>query len=616
MNEIGAIIKSSQCLIPPEAQADLVSELGVSTTLEASPAGAILMGMYVLEYVGFPRYVDELLGEPHTTIEELRDYYHHKAPGEEPMLPSTGIILSLMVADMVACPRNITRTYKFQEKAEEWRTGPLLGIEPDVLNDDRILRRMDDLGLETQTMHEILFKLVMDACGKAEIPLNKFILDTTTLELSGEFKDAPKVTPGRGQNSFSQLLVSLIIASGSKLPAGFGVLAGKTNDSTTLPDAYHQINRIADEGAIEMLMDRIYPTAGNIRFLEEHRQERMVYWVAPLKMGLSRREVRAQVDNAYRDELWKPISYRSTKEKKAKIAPPLTAFETTWTLKDVIKPELEPGQKRRPRGSIQTVEIEVRCVFYRHELAAQREQERRNSEKERLEEALQGFCLKLNQRRFRELDYCRKKLAELLKPFSRVRKFLQYNLSQTDRGIISLTWVWDDNAMEEEEKYDGIFALITNYLTQQVNTNQLLAKYRSRDQIEVDFKEMKGLLDLERIFYHLPDRIDVYIFLKVIAFFVLAFLRTYAAQEGVKTTEKKIQESMGDMLLVENKIMPLELKVYGVARDTELNRLFRQTFGLPDPLKLIKVLSEAEIAQVDNYVLQWYEKWSKTGRSP
>jgi len=125
MNEIGAIIKSAQNLIPPEVQADLISQLGTSETLDASPAGAILMGMYVLEYVGFPRYVDELTGEEHTSIGQLREHNRNRLLGEKPMVPSTGIILSLMVADMIACPRDITRTYKIEEMAKQWYTGPL-----------------------------------------------------------------------------------------------------------------------------------------------------------------------------------------------------------------------------------------------------------------------------------------------------------------------------------------------------------------------------------------------------------------------------------------------------------------------------------------------------------
>ncbi|MHB1651499.1 MAG: hypothetical protein ACYCVD_03355 [Desulfitobacteriaceae bacterium] len=41
-----------------------------------------------------------------------------------------------------------------------------------------------------------------------------------------------------------------------------------------------------------------------------------------------------------------------------------------------------------------------------------------------------------------------------------------------------------------------------------------------------EFKDLKGILDLEKIIYRKPERIDVYIFLKVIAYFVLALMRS------------------------------------------------------------------------------------------
>jgi len=404
MEGLGAVFQSIITLLPAEVQKELLSRLKISDEINASPAGAILMGMYVLEYVGFSKYVDDLLGEEHATIEQLKNHYQCRAPFEKPMIPSIGIILSLMVADMIACPRNLTPAYRFEEMAGEWRTGPLLGIEPSLLNDDRIGRAMSAIGADQQIMHEVLFNMVMESGKKAGIPLNKFILDTTLLQLDGKFKDAPKVVPGRGLNSFSQLIVSMVIASGSRLPVGFSVLAGNTSDSSTLPGIYDTVNRIADEGAVEFLMDRIYPTPGNIEFLKEHQDERMVYWVSPLKMGLSEKKVRELINAAYRNGGWKSVSYRSTKEIKAKIASPLTAFDAIWTLEEKIKPELVPGQKRRPKGSIQTLKVEVRCVFYRHELNAENEKERRSIKKEELEKALQDFYTKLNKRKYQKLD--------------------------------------------------------------------------------------------------------------------------------------------------------------------------------------------------------------------
>ena len=608
MKDIGSIMLSIMKQLPQEAQTQLIPQLTISQEIDASPAGAILMGMHILEYVGFARYVDQLLGEEHTSVEKLKEHYQDRSVPERSFLtPSIGIVLSLLVADMIACPRHITRAYHYEEMAEKWQTGLLLGIEPKLLNDDRIAKALTALGGDKKSMEEVLYNLVMDSSRKAGIPLNKFILDTTLLQLSGDFNDAPKVVPGRGRDSFSQLIVSLVIASGSRMPVGFGVLPGSTSDSTTLPDVYNSVHKIADEGSVEFLMDRIYPTASNIRFLMDHQEERMVYWVSPLKMGLSSREVHERIQGAWERGLWKPITYRSTRETSGKITPPLTAFETTWILKDIIKPDLEPGQKRRPKGSIQTVEIEVRCVFYRHELNANHEKNRRDIEKAKLEEALNEFTLKLNQRKFRELKHCQMKLNERLKAYPNTKKFVQCTLSESESGIISLTWLWDEIGLSAEEKYDGTFALLTNYTKEQVNDNQLVKKYRGRDQVEVDFKDMKGILDLGKIIYQRPERIDAYIFLKVIAYFMLTFLRSYAEKAGVKTTEKKIQESMGDLLLVEGEILPLGVKTYAVARDTELNKLLRKTFDLPEPPDLIKILSESALQQIDACVIQWYE---------
>lgn len=131
--------------------------------------------------------------------------------------------------------------------------------------------------------------------------------------------------------------------------------------------------------------------------------------------------------------------------------------EITWTLKEKIKPDLEPGQKRRPKGSIQTVEIEVRCVFYRHQGNAEKEKGRRKEEKTKLEEALEDFNSKLNKRKYRKLEYCQTKQDELLKAYPNTGKFLQCSLSKTENGAISMGWSWDEGALIEEEKYDGTF---------------------------------------------------------------------------------------------------------------------------------------------------------------
>lgn len=609
MEQLGMLLDSISRLLPKEVHKEVFNNLKISETFEATPSGAILIGMYILEYLGFPQYIDDILGIEHTTIAQLKNHYNNKEETEPPMIPSPGIVLSLMAADIIACPSTITPVYKYVEMAAQWHTGPLLGIDPSLLNDDRIGRMMSMAGADHETLQEVLYTMLVNAGKKSHIPLSKFILDTTLLQLDGEFKNAPKVVPGRGNRSFAQLIVSLVVASGSRMPVGFSVLAGNTSDSSTLPDIYETVDRIADDGPVEFLMDRIYPTPSNILFLERQKNDRVVYWVSPLKAGLSEKRFRDLVDEAYEENMFKPVEYRSQKEIKADIKPPLTAFETVWTLTETIKPQLEAGRKRRPKGSIQKVSIDVRCVIYRHEINAQREKKNRELKKEELTQALFEYTTKLNKRKYCNIKYCENKLSELLKKYACLNSFIKYNLFQSDKGSIDFSWTFDEVAFVEEEKYDGLFALLTNYTIEQVNSNQLVRKYRGRDQIEVDFKEMKGLLQLERILFQKPERIDTYIFLKVIALFVLTFMRAQAEQNGIHKTVKDIKEDMGNVIISETRILPIEMKAYGIGRDTDLNKMFRRMFSLPDPVDLIKILIDSEKSRIDEYVINWYKMY-------
>ncbi|NSW89543.1 MAG: hypothetical protein HPY74_02480 [Firmicutes bacterium] len=46
MEGLGAVYESIMTLLPVEAQKELLSKLKLSEEIEASPAGAILIGMY------------------------------------------------------------------------------------------------------------------------------------------------------------------------------------------------------------------------------------------------------------------------------------------------------------------------------------------------------------------------------------------------------------------------------------------------------------------------------------------------------------------------------------------------------------------------------------------
>jgi len=105
-------------------------------------------------------------------------------------------------------------------------------------------------------------------------------------------------------------------------------------------------------------------------------------------------------------------------------------------------------------------------------------------------------------------------------------------------------------------------------------------------------------------------RIDAYVFLKVLACFVLTFLKFYTKEHGqIKTSEKKIQKELGELLVSEITVSPLEIPFYTTGNETTLTKFIRESFELPDPMEVVKELNEDIFECIDIDINSWYEKW-------
>ena len=601
--ELGAIFERIEKL-PRRARKELLGKLRL-TNAKNTPAGAVLVAMQLLTVLGVLRLIDFVLGDEHTSLEYLKN---EMAAGRK-QVPSCGIQIGLLVADMLAYPKRIARIYDVQELAKAWHTDKLLGIDPDDLNDDRLLRTLSKLGVNPSDMRDILQSITLDVAEHFKISLSRFFVDGSVLQLDGVFVQANKVCPGRGQDSLSQLVTSLVVASGSRLPVAFDVLPGGTNDSTTLPKALAAMDRVSPPGPIEWIADRIFPTAKNILFLQNQKRE--YRFIAPLKTGVSEKRFRELVDKAWDQAKWEDIPYRTAEEIRKKKDQSYKAYETEWTLTEIEKSELAPGQTRRTKGSIIHHEVTVRCAIYRHGNKADQELQNREEQRIACEAALEDFSRKLNKRNLQTLKECEEAGARLLKDFSRVKPFATLTFSENIHKAVLFSWSWDEEAYIREKRYDGVFAMLTNHAKEDVCANEILFRYRDRNQIEMNFRDLKGLLDLERIFIQIPERIDAYLFIKVLAYYVLAFLRWYAQERGYgKMTEAKIQEQLSDLGISRISIEPLGIDKWSVANDNPFTIFLRSSLGLPDPHEAINILNA--LTDAEQQIATWFQTWEQS----
>jgi len=606
--ELGTIIEKIQQL-PIAAQKVLLPSLEI-TNFKSTPAGAVLMGMQLLTVLGVPRLIDQVLGEEHTTLDELKQAYRAGTP----RIPSCGTIIALVCADMLAYPKRLARIYEIEKLATAWHTGPLLGIEPSLLNDDRIGRSFSKFGEFKNTMKETLHMLTVNTAQRYEISLARFFLDTSLLQLDGLFNQAPKVTAGRGLDSFSQLIVSLGIAAGTRLPVSFEVHPGNTNDGTTLSGMLTDIYRVASPGEIEFMADRAFPTAKNIIYIQS-QTERVCRFIAPMKIDKAGQAFRDLVDQAWADQAWKPISYRTQQEKKKNMERTYSAFETVWTVTDKEKPDLESGQTRRSHKSTVVHQETVRCVIYRHGSQAMDEEAARKKKREACEAALEDLSSKLNKRKLQTLKDCQAKGEEILKQYPSVKSFVTLNFSLNTNEAVVFSWAWNEPTFARQTLYDGLFALLTTHPVEGVPANEALVRYRDRNQVEMNFQDLKGILDLERIFLQIPERIETYLFIKVLAYFVLAFLRWYGEAHGLKhekkLTEANIQDEFSNLAIGKVELQPLGFSKWSVSNDNGLSLWYRTALGLPDPHEDIEILNRHAMDDIDGTFQRWLNQWEQ-----
>lgn len=153
--------------------------------------------------------------------------------------------------------------------------------------------------------------------------------------------------------------------------------------------------------------------------------------------------------------------------------------------------------------------------------------------------------------------------------------------------------------------------MLTNHAPEDVCSNEILCRYRDRNQIEMNFRDLKGLLDLERLFIQIPERADAYLFIKILAYFMLAFLRWFAEERGYgKLTESRIQDQLSELGISRISIEPLGINKWSVANDNPLTVFFRSSLGLPDPHEAIDILNALE--DPERQINLWFQDWEQS----
>ena len=172
-----------------------------------------------------------------------------------------------------------------------------------------------------------------------------------------------------------------------------------------------------------------------------------------------------------------------------------------------------------------------------------------------------------------------------------MRRLFNVTVELNKHNAVIMSWSKDESIIPELEKNDGIFVLLTNHGKEKVDANELLTRYRGRNDIEVSFKFLKGALDLQQIFLRVPERVEAYCFLKVLAMLVLNLAAWLLAKHGKKMSPQKLQKELGDLTIAEQRLEPIGVRHWGGANIPITIDMLVNLFNLPRPLELIEIIN-------------------------
>lgn len=99
----------------------------------------------------------------------------------------------------------------------------------------------------------------------------------------------------------------------------------------------------------------------------------------------------------------------------------------------------------------------------------------------------------------------------------KVGKLIRYEIKDG-----KLTWGRDQEKIEEESRYDGVYAIVTDVIEEELTSEEVVEAYRKLATVEQAFQTLKGdFINLRPIYHQTDERIKTHVFICFLAYYLL-----------------------------------------------------------------------------------------------
>ncbi|MDQ0963432.1 transposase [Streptomyces sp. B4I13] len=402
-------------------------------------------------------------------------------PGRETAHVTHGQVIEVLVANRLTEPAPLWRVYDW---AREWAVEEAFGIEPELLNDDRLGRALDAIAPHLQ---EITDSIGARAIGEFGIDVATMHWDMTSMSLHGAYpadgqdEDYPQVKYGHPKDrrfDLKQIQTGLAVSADGGIPVLSRVLDGGAAEVSQITGTMNNLRVMAGPKDFLLVGDSKLVSYGNVGALIAAG----VDFVAPAPAAKVDDCVYAALDL---DEAT-VVDYVPVRDENT----PADKREIYRVLEDVHV--LSGPRKRDPQLTVRRILVHSTGNARGQARPREKRLAKAREELEKLQRGAGG-------------RYCNTaaKVAARIGVITKTRRVascLRTEITADDAGRPALAWHFDEEVLRAEEQVDGWYALLTTLAPEQADPAEVLRRYKGQGAVERRYSDFKGPLAVTPIF--------------------------------------------------------------------------------------------------------------------
>lgn len=432
------------------------------------------------------------------TVDEL-------CPVRDLALATTGEVIEALVANRLTSPRPLVRV---QDWARTWAVEEVMGLDPGLLNDDRLGRALDAIA---PRLEEITGSIAARAICEFGIDVATLHWDMTSMSLTGAYDTEeqdpqyPQVAYGHPKDrrvDLKQFQAGLGVVADGAVPLLAKAITGGAGEITQVVTAIKQFQAAADIKRFLMVGDSKMVSYDNLTALASAGVE----FIAPLPARAIEPAFFAACDPSSAE----PVDYVPLRvaDRPTMDRPDYRVLEDTHTL---------TGKRKSDPP------LTVRRVLVYSGGNATAKAKARDKRLAKASEDLDKLTRLAGSRYYKTREKIAEKIGVIAKT-RRVTDCLHTEITDGPDGKPVLAWHFDQDVLDIQAKADGWYALITNQEPEHASPAETFLQYKGQPQVERRYSELKGPLAVAPFFLHDNKRLTALLHVLMLALLVYSLI--------------------------------------------------------------------------------------------